>query len=359
MRYPLVAAQLFGMPLMAQPEAAHAFADAFVAILAGASPAPAVVAPAEVYTSRHASAKYKDKPYPVTEAGVGILPVYGAMVQRMGQIQPDCSEMASYEKLGRRFDAMVADSDVKAIMLEIDSPGGQVAGNFELARRIMAARDVKPVWAHANESAYSGGYSLGASASRLFVADTGGVGSIGVLMLHMNQAKRDEKQGYEYAAFYSGARKNDMNPHFPLSDEAKTAAQATVDRLHNVFAQHVAQARGMPLDHVNATQSGLLDASEALAGGFVDGISTFRESLSELERQIAGRRSTGTPATASQRTALVPLDSRQIFARRAQEARMSHSEIHRARQVSRLEAAAESGDAFAQSQINLLTRSEK
>jgi ClpP class serine protease len=93
----------------------------------------------------------------VTDSGIGILPIYGALAQRAGEITPDCTEMTSYQRLGRTFDAMVADPDVRAILLEVDSPGGQVAGNFELGRKIVAARDTKPVWAHANEIAFSGG----------------------------------------------------------------------------------------------------------------------------------------------------------------------------------------------------------
>jgi hypothetical protein len=149
----------------------------------------------------------------VTDSGIGILPIYGALAQRAGEITPDCTEMTSYQRLGRTFDAMVADPDVRAILLEVDSPGGQVAGNFELGRDRCRARP-KPVWAHANEIAFSGGYSLAAAAEKLYVPDTGYVGSIGVIMLHMSQAERDAKSGYKYTAIYAGAHKNDLNPHF-------------------------------------------------------------------------------------------------------------------------------------------------
>lgn len=312
MRYPLIAAQLFNTALMAQPAMAHAFADAFIAILSGSASVEArfvstdgAALETEASASRYAGSRFKDKPYAMTDSGIGILPVHGAMVQRMGQITPDCTEMTSYEKLGRRFDAMLSDPDVKAILMDIDSPGGQVAGNFEFARRILAARDQKPVYAHANEKAYSAAYSIGSSAAKLFTNDTGGVGSIGVMMLHMNMAERDAKLGYEYHAFHSGARKNDFNPHFKLSAEAKASAMATVNQLHNVFAQHVATARGVSVDAVNATQSDTLDAGAALDGKFIDGIATFGEIVSMIEdslknqsqfglRPSAGRSSTAT-----------------------------------------------------------------
>lgn len=320
MRYPLIASQLFNTPLMAQPAMAHAFADAFIALLSGAAPADARLAiaepgapPAEAYVSRYAGARFKGKPYAMTDSGIGILPVHGAMVQRMGQLTPDCMEMTSYEKLGRSFDAMLADPDVSAILMEIDSPGGQVAGNFEFARRILAARGQKPIYAHANEKAFSAAYSIGSSATQLFTADTGAVGAIGVMMLHMNMAERDAKLGYEYTAFYSGARKNDFNPHFKLSSAARAAATDMVNRLHNVFAQHVASARAMSVDAVNATQSDTIEADAALEGKFIDGIATFAEVLNRLEdslknsSQFGLRSSAGRSSVASQTKQEVPM----------------------------------------------------
>lgn len=310
MRYPLIAAQLFNTPLMAHPAMAYAFADAFIAMLSGSALSSEATVKTdlepEAFASQYGSERFGKKPYVMTDSGIAILPVHGAMVQRAGQITPDCMEMTSYEKLGRRFDTMMQDPDVRAILMDVDSPGGQVAGNFELARRIVAGRDKKPIYAHANEKAYSAAYSLAASASKLFTSDTGGVGSIGVVMLHMNMADRDAKLGYEYTAFYSGARKIDFNPHFKLSPEAKASAQQTVNSLHNLFAQHVATARGISVDAVNATQSDTLDADVAKTGGFVDQIGTFAQALAELESLLKGGYQSGLRASADRSSTASP-----------------------------------------------------
>lgn len=299
MKYPHLAAQLFNVPLLAAPDTADAFARAFVQVLGGepqgrivlnvSADTDAAARPApDAFAAGRAAARYRDKKYIVTDAGVGILPVYGVLAQRAGQITPDCAEMASYEKLGRTFDAMVADSDVKAILLEIDSPGGQVAGNFELARRVLSARDVKPVWAHANEMALSGGYSLAAAAQQAYVPDTGYLGSIGVVMLHMSQAERDAKQGYQYTAIYAGARKVDGNSHEPLSSEAKARFQAMVDASYQVFVDHVARARGLSTQDVRATEAAVYVADDALRARLADGIATFAETLDRLETSLKG-----------------------------------------------------------------------
>lgn len=313
MRYPLIAARLFNTTLMVRPETAFVFADAFLQILAGGNvqQAAAAVPPARAaYTSRYASPRFRSKPYAMTEKGIAMLPVYGPLVQRMGELTPDCTEMTSYEWLSAKYDAMQADPEVHGIVMELDSPGGHVAGNFELARRILNSRGKgKPVYAHANEAAYSAAYSIGAGASRLFTSDTGGVGSIGVMFLHMSYAERDAKLGYKYTALYRGARKNDFNPHEPLTDEARAVADALLDRDYEIFLAHVAAARGIEMDAVRATEAALMDPDIAKAGGFIDGILTFEETLRQLEDDIGGNQSSfisgpRTSATASPPAAL-------------------------------------------------------
>lgn len=293
MKYPHLAAQLFDVPLLARPETAEVFAQAFVQILAGqvnvTTPEPREAAPArEAFAGNVPGKRSEDRSYIVTPGGIGVLPIYGALAQRAGEIQPDCTEMTSYQRLSRSIEAMLADPAVRGILLEIDSPGGQVAGNFELARRITAARAVKPVYAHANELALSGGYSIAAAAEKLYVPDTGLVGSIGVIMLHMSQAERDAKLGYQYTAIYAGARKNDMNPHFKLSDDARARLQAMVDSNYETFVAHVAAARGVDASVVRGTEAGVLQPQEALDARLVDGITTFEEALAALESRVKG-----------------------------------------------------------------------
>ena len=296
MKYPYLAAQLFNVPLMARPETAEVFASAFVQILVGqanigslpAASGEEVIPARESFASNFAGSRFSNKRYIVTDSGIGILPVYGALAQRAGEITPDCTELTSYQRLGRTFDAMVADPDVRGILLEVDSPGGQVAGNFELARKIMGARGMKPVWAHANEMAFSGGYSLAAAAERFYAPDTGMVGSVGVMMLHMSQAERDARSGYQYTAIFAGARKNDMNPHFPLSEAARARLQAMVDSSYEIFVQHVASARGMKPEAVRATEAGIFEAKPALDSKLIDGIYTFAETLAALESRVKG-----------------------------------------------------------------------
>ena len=292
MKYPNLWGMLFNVPLMLQEATAQRFADVFLNIeqngLAAsiAQAASGIKAEHGMYAGNVAVGRYNNKKYTVTDAGIGVLPVYGVMVQRGGQLSPDCTEMTSYQRLGATFQAMMADPDVKGIMLEIDSPGGQVAGNFELANSILGARQSKPVWAHSNEIAFSGGYSLASAAERLYTPMTGMVGSVGVIMQHVNQAAKDQKAGYEYTVIKAGANKDVFNPHAALTAEDRAWAQASVNRARDMFAQIVATGRAIDLKTVLDTEASLIEAPDAKAIGFIDDVATFAETMSAFEQRI-------------------------------------------------------------------------
>ncbi len=224
--------------------------------------------------------------YALSDGGVAVIPVQGTLVQRSSGLDAE-SGLTSYARIGAEMRDALANAQVRAILMEIDSPGGEVAGLFDLADAIYQARDVKPVWAIANENAYSAAYAIASAAERITLPRSAGVGSIGVVAMHMDQSAKDAKQGYVYTPVFSGARKIDGSEHFPLSDEARVSLQAEVDRLYGLFVSMVARNRGIDPDNVRATEAGWLNPVEAVAGGFADGIATFADTLAELERRAA------------------------------------------------------------------------
>jgi ClpP class serine protease len=145
---------------------------------------------------------------------------------------------------------------------------------FELAERIRAADAVKPVWAIAADSAFSAAYAIACAASHLAVTRTGGVGSVGVIAMHVDQSVRDAQQGYRYTAITAGRHKNDFSPHEPLDHEALVRLQAEVDRLYGLFVGHVAAMRGLDPDAVRATEAGLFFGEEAIASGLADAVAS-------------------------------------------------------------------------------------
>ena len=220
--------------------------------------------------------------------GIAVIPIHGSLVKRSLGMEA-ASGLTSYGEIAAMLDAALADPQVSGILLDIDSPGGEASGSFELARRVREAAAVKPVWAVANDAAYSAAYAIAASAQRLFVTETGGVGSIGVIALHVDQSVKDAKDGYHYTAITAGAHKNDYSPHEPLSDAAKTELQGEVDRLYAIFTEHVAAMRGLDLDAVRATEAGLFFGSSAMTQGLADGVQTLEATLSQFHLYLNAR----------------------------------------------------------------------
>jgi hypothetical protein len=106
-----------------------------------------------------------------------------------------------------------------AILLDVDSPGGESGGVFDLADRVRAAPQTKPVWAVANDMAFSAAYALASAASKVFVARTGGVGSIGVIAMHADQSVKDAKDGVRYTPVFAGRPQERPQParaDFPM-----------------------------------------------------------------------------------------------------------------------------------------------
>lgn len=225
------------------------------------------------------------KPATATPACIAVIPVHGTLVKRSLGLEA-ASGLTSYGEIAAMLDSALDDPQVSGILLDIDSPGGEASGSFELARRVREVAAIKPVWAVANDAAYSAAYAIAASAQRLFVTETGGVGSIGVIALHVDQSIKDANDGYRFTAITAGAHKNDYSPHEPLSDSAKTELQSEVDRLYAIFTEHVAAMRGLKLDAVRATEAGLYFGGNAVAQGLADGVQTLESTLAEFHRFI-------------------------------------------------------------------------
>lgn len=228
------------------------------------------------------------KPATASPTGIAVIPVYGTLVKRSLGMEA-ASGLTSYSEIAALLDTALADPMVSGILLDIDSPGGEASGSFELARRVREAAAIKPIWAVANDAAYSAAYAIAASAQRLYVTETGGVGSIGVIALHVDQSIKDATDGYRYTAITAGAHKNDYSPHEPLSDAAKSELQGEVDRLYAIFTDHVADMRGLDIEAVRATEAGLYFGDNAVSQGLADGVQTLDATLTEFYQFINAR----------------------------------------------------------------------
>ena len=270
---PHMTARLFGAPLMIhRPKL-----EVILAVLGPRIGLAQSAVPATAITSRTA---------PTGSTGIAVLPIYGTLVRRTIGLEAE-SGMASYQGLATMLDAAVADPNVAAILLDIDSAGGESGGVFDLADRVAAAAKRKPVWALANDMAFSAAYAIGSAASRFIVTRTGGVGSIGVIAMHADQSVKDAKDGVRYTTVFAGARKNDLNPHEPISDEAHAFLKNEVERVYGLFVETVARNRGVSADAVRATEASIFYGADAVAAGLADAVGTFDDVLAEFTQSLS------------------------------------------------------------------------
>lgn len=222
---------------------------------------------------------------PVAEAAqpgtIGVINISGGLVNRP-MPGPSGAGPVSYVALRDEFDALMDDDSVTAIVLRIESPGGLASGCFDLTDHIFEARGKKPIHALIDDYAYSGAYAIAAACDEVWISRTGGAGSIGAAGFHFDRSGANAQGGIKVTAIYAGARKIDMNPNFPLSDEARTRAQASVDRLREMFVQSIARYRGLEADVVRATEADVYQGQDAIAAGLATKMGGWREVMAAI-----------------------------------------------------------------------------
>ena len=198
--------------------------------------------------------------------GIAIIPIRGLLTRRDEMFY----ETTNYEDIQTAVAQAIEDDAVHSILLDIDSPGGEVSGLFPLVDFIYKARDQKPVFAYANDHAFSAAYAIASAASKIFVNRTSGVGSIGVIATHVNFAEAEKKAGVKYTTIFAGEKKNDLSPHENLSENAVQDLQAEVERLYNLFALSVSRNRGISIAKIFGTEAATYFGFDGVNVGLAD-----------------------------------------------------------------------------------------
>lgn len=214
---------------------------------------------------------------------VAVLPVNGIITAKPS-VWEEFGLAVSAATVGSRLQAAVDDPEVKAIVLDIDSPGGGVAGVEELAAEIRTMREQKPIIAHANYLAASAAYWLASSATQIDAAPSAMVGSVGVYVMHVDYSSALDQAGIKLTFISAGEHKVEGNPYEPLGDDARETLQAMVDGVYGVFVRDVAAGRGVTASAVQEGygQGRVLSAREALVAGMIDRVRPLSETLAAL-----------------------------------------------------------------------------
>lgn len=225
----------------------------------------------------------KSRPAASVQGAVAVMPLFGVLAQRMDMMS-EFSGGTSTENFGKKFQAAVNDPTIKAIVLNIDSPGGSVYGTQELGNIIFEARQKKHVVAIANSLAASAAYWIGSAADEFVVTPGGQVGSIGVITVHEDWSEAYAKAGVKPTIIQAGKFKSEGTYYKPLDEEALTAIQSDVDYYYNEFVTAVARNRGVNAKEVRNGfgQGRVVTSDEAKKLGMVDRIDTLDGVLARL-----------------------------------------------------------------------------
>lgn len=291
--FPFLAQRLFNRPLAIHPRKAEIIVAALaerlgVVRVAGLEDLQigADALGIEADFEREGRTVRADTGYDLVE-GLAIVPVKGTLVHKLGTLRP-YSGMTGYDGIRQTFLTALGDPEVKAIVLDVDSPGGEVSGMFDLADEIFSARGEKPIAAIVDDASYSAAYLVTSAVDpgRVYVPRTGGTGSIGIIAAHCDMSRAYDKAGLNVTIISKGARKADFRPEIPLSEEALAAAQAEINEMGAMFDDAVARNRGLKASVVSGFEAGTFMGAHGVTAGLADACmspdAAFRALLNEL-----------------------------------------------------------------------------
>ena len=214
---------------------------------------------------------------------VAVLPIYGTITQKGGGGFLDflMGGGTSTEKFGAMFSQVMADESVKAVILDIDSPGGSVFGVPELADMIFKARGGKPIVSVINTLGASAAYWLATQTDQIVASPSSELGSIGVYALHEDISEMVKGMGVAVTLVSAGKHKTEANEFEPLSEEARDAIQARVDDYYGMFVKAVARGRGVTESAVRGGfgEGRVVGAVDAVKLNMADRVATLGQTL--------------------------------------------------------------------------------
>jgi len=256
-------AKAFGQPLFAHPDMGGQILRGYLS-----------ASQQDGKPSEHRSISHK-------EHGIAIINVTGALVAH--DIIVPCEESpVSYERIKAELIDAIDDSSIEAIVIRLDTPGGEAAQNCDLSDFIFEQRGKKPIIGCVDDAAYSAGFAIASACDQIWITRTGGVGSVGVVSYHLDQSEFNKKVGVKIEFIHAGQRKVDGHPHAPLTDEARDRFQAEVTRLYDLFCETVARNLGMSVEAVKATEATTYHGQQAIDAGFAHKLGTFDDVIDAL-----------------------------------------------------------------------------
>lgn len=224
-----------------------------------------------------------EKPFTFAN-GIAFIPIQGALVNRLSSYW---GYVTGYNFIRAQMNAALDDPDVKMIVFDVNSYGGEAAGCFELAREIAAGAKVKRILAVVNSNVYSAAYML-VSGCSIYLTPSGGAGSIGVLVAHVDYSGAYSQMGIKVTLISApeGGNKTDGNPYEALPATVKARIQSNIDKSYSDFVTLVADNRGLDSQAVRDTKAQTFRADEALDLALIDKVQTPTEAVAAFLAEL-------------------------------------------------------------------------
>lgn len=301
--YPNIAARVLNTPLLLEPGYARVFFSALsgrlgIQQLKDVQGEIITGEKLHVTASSYNNNRDRNRPYQVMD-GIAVIPVTGTLVHKLGSIQP-YSGMTGYDGLIYCITDAVNDPEITGIMLDIDSPGGEVAGCFDCSDMIFKLGQLKPIASLCYDMNCSAAQAIASATSRRYITQNGRAGSIGVLMAHSSHEKALDEIGINVTLIHSGKYKVDGNPYEDLSAEVLSRFQQETDNLRQLFATKVSLYTGLSLQAVLDTEAKIYRGQESIDVGLsdevvngIEAIDVFRDYLGQSPTSSTNPNSTG------------------------------------------------------------------
>jgi len=216
----------------------------------------------------------------------------------------------NYEDLAAEFKTAIEDPSVRSVVLKFDSPGGECAGLNETVSIMKGMKEAagKPVYAYVDEACYSAAYALAMVADAIYLPESGGVGSIGVITALLDVTKMNEKMGVRVEVVASGTKKTDGHPCVEISDGARKRTQKQVDKLAMAFFELVAEGRGLDVDTIEGFEAGVFSGQDAVDAGLADGVMSLQECLT-IAREGSSASKNNAPRQSGKESKMPPANT--------------------------------------------------
>ena len=219
-------------------------------------------------------------------------------------------------------DAMVQalkNAEVSAILLNIDSGGGAVAGVHETAQLIARVDKLKPVFSYTGGTEASAALWLGSSARKSYAAETSLTGSLGILMVHAERSKQLEQDGVKVTVIRAGSEKALANSYEPLSKEAKIILEDQAKAMYDIFLGHVAGQRGVSnvVADEKFGQGKVFVGKDAVTAGLMDAIGSLEDAYTAASKagaKVAAKTPAGKAGVVGYNSASVTANMQQVSA---------------------------------------------